>query len=163
MTRRGSPALVILLCSAAALAAALISEYGFGLQPCQLCLYQRVPYCLAAAVAIIALRTGAKWDRALLGLCALLFIGNSGLALFHAGVEQHWWAGPASCSSGGAGGAQTIEELMAQLNKPVKLPSCDQIAWSLFGISMAGYNVLVSLGLALYAGVAATRSKERTI
>jgi disulfide bond formation protein DsbB len=159
MNAKSLPALVILFCSVAALAAALIGEYGFGLAPCQLCLYQRVPFCLAIILAILAMRLQGRARAVLFGLCALLFLGNSGLALFHAGVEQHWWVGPASCSAGGAGGAQTIEQLMEQLNKPLRLPSCDQIAWSLFGISMAGYNVLLSLGLAAYAGLAA-RSKE---
>lgn len=151
-----NPALMILALSLGALSLALIAQYGFDLAPCQLCLYQRVPFCLAALLAAASLQFPVlrPYRTLVLAGCALLFLGNSGLALFHAGVEQHWWAGPASCT-GGSGGAKTISDLMAQLSKQPKIPSCDSIAWSLFGISMAGYNVLASIALALYAAGAA--------
>lgn len=156
------PALVLLLVSLAALAAVLIAEYGFGLLPCPLCLYQRIPYCVVAALALLGMvsRLGAGQAALLLGLCGLAFLVGGGLALFHVGVEQHWWAGPASCSAG-AGGARNVEDLLAQLSKPVKIPSCDQVAWSLFGVSMAGYNLLASVGLAAFALVSSAQAFGR--
>jgi disulfide bond formation protein DsbB len=157
--------LVLFLCAIGALAAALVAQYGFGLSPCQLCLYQRVPYgvVILLALLLLILRPTAKQSALLLALCALAFVTDSGLALYHVGVEQHWWAGPASCSSTGGGGAQSVEDLMAQLSKPIKLPSCDQIAWSLFGVSMAGYNLLACVGLAGFSGLMATRSLGRRV
>ncbi len=158
MTSSRDPALVILIAAVAALSAALIAQYGFGLLPCKLCLYQRVPYGVAGALALpmLVARLQGRAVAALLALCAVGFAVGGAVALYHVGVEQHWWAGPASCS-GGVGAAASIEDLMAQLAKPVKIPSCDQIAWSLFGVSMAGYNFLASVGLCGFAGAAARR------
>ena len=78
---------------------------------------------------------------------------GAGIAVFHVGVEQQWWPGTAEC--GGIDGANlSLEQLKAQiLAAPVV--RCDEVAWSLFGISMAGYNILLSLGLALVAFAAA--------
>src|SRR5437868_9278521 len=144
------PALV-LAASIAVLGAALVSQYWGGLQPCVLCLYQRYPYWLAIALSVLALAALARGQRRLAGgiiaVTALAFLAGAGVALFHVGVEQHWWAGTAECGASGplAGGsaADVRARLLAQ---PVV--RCDEVAWSLFGISMAGFNVLVSLGLA---------------
>jgi disulfide bond formation protein DsbB len=156
------PALLLLLASLGVLAAAFTAQYGFGILPCPLCLYQRIPYGTVIALALLALvlRLESRLLAALLGLCALAFLTNSGLALYHVGVEQHWWAGPDSCSAG-KGAAQSVEDLLAQLSKPVKIPACDQVSWSLFGISLAGYNLLASAGLAAFSSVAARRGWER--
>ena len=75
-------------------------------------------------------------------LCALLFAASAALAYYHVGVEQHWFAGPSACT-GSVTGASSIEALKAQLlaRQPV---NCDEPAWRLFGISLAGWNLLAS-------------------
>ncbi len=145
--------MLLALASITALAAAFISQYGFDLQPCVLCIYQRWPYAIVIALCLLVvvpgLRQRTPW---LLALCALALAVNAGIAAYHVGVEQHWWAGSEACV--GAGGTpQTLDALRAQImNTPVI--RCDEVAFSLFGVSMAGYNVLFSLALAIYAGLA---------
>jgi len=163
MIERALPAapLVLLAASAGVLGIAYVFQYGFDIQPCKLCLYQRIPWWSLAglASAMIMLRGRPGWLRAGLGLAALLMAANAALAGYHVGVEQAWWAGPTSCSAP-AGGATTFEDLKAQiLAGPVV--RCDKIPWQLFGISMAGYNVLLSLGTAGFAAAAALRPGPR--
>jgi len=156
-------ATIILVMSLGALSAALVAQFGFGLLPCPLCLYQRVPYVAAAAIALVMLlvRPGSKLGAALVGLCALAFFAGASIALFHVGVEQHWWQGLASCTSQGIAGAQSVEDLAALLSKPVKIASCDSVQWSMFGVSMAGYNLLASVALSAFtAGVALKTARQ---
>ena len=162
MTRTRDPIFVVLMFSIAILAAVFTAQYGFGLRPCQLCLYQRVPYGLTIFLALLALglRLGARLSGLVLLLCAAAFLGDAGIALYHVGVEQHWWAGPSSCS-GGLGTVRSVEDLAALLSKPIDIPSCDKVAWSLFGISMAGYNLLAGIALAAFSAVSARRLMER--
>jgi disulfide bond formation protein DsbB len=137
----------------AASVAALGSAYAFqfigGLQPCALCLYQRIPWWAALGLGALALRlhaTQRAWNIAV-WLGALVVLAGAGLAGYHAGVEYKWWAGPTTCSGVG-GTAQTLDVLRAQImNAPVV--RCDEIPWSLFGVSMAGYNFLLSLFVGL--------------
>lgn len=136
--------LLLVLTGISALAGALISQYWGGLQPCILCLYQRWPHGLAAGLGLLALLPvpsgQARW---LLILGSLTLLAGAAIALFHVGVEYHWWAGTASCGNPIAQ-PQSIEDLrQALLAAPVV--RCDVPAWSLFGISMAGYNLLLSL------------------
>jgi len=156
MTRARDPIFVVLMVSIAALATAFTAQYGFGLRPCELCLFQRVPYGVVIFLAALGLglRLDEKKSALVLGLCALTFAVGAGLALYHTGVEQHWWAGPTSCT-GGLGTVRSVEDLAALLSKPIDIPQCDKIAWSLFGISMAGYNLAASLVLAGFSGMAA--------
>jgi disulfide bond formation protein DsbB len=135
----------LLLMSAAILGSVYSFQYIGGLQPCTLCLYQRWPWWIASALAILALLLIRERNvtQFLSGLGALVILAGTGIALYHVGVEQHWWAGPTACS-GTAGSAQTLEALRAQIFA-APVVRCDEIPWSLFGISMAGYNVLVSL------------------
>ncbi|MBI3706513.1 MAG: disulfide bond formation protein B [Proteobacteria bacterium] len=150
MTIRQS-ALVILVASIAILGAAFAFQYIGGLAPCVLCLYQRVPYAAAIAIAVLA---WALADRpavagTLIALAGIGFMIGAGVGVFHVGVEQHWWEGTAACGST-LGAAGTVEELRSRLlAQPIV--RCDQVAWSLIGISMAGYNVLLSLALAAFA------------
>jgi disulfide bond formation protein DsbB len=152
-------AAVVLAASVGVLGTAYFFQYVIGVQPCILCLYQRVPYAVTIALGVIAVALAlAGKPRAipwLLGLCAVAFAIGSGIAAFHVGVEQHWWEGTSECS-GGAAAATTVEELRAQLSaKPVV--RCDEVPWALFGISMAGYNVFASLALAAFSIFAALR------
>ncbi len=143
---------LVLAASIVVLGTALLSQYVGGLRPCVLCLYQRVPYVLTIILSGLALAaflagrpqpTVARWA---LAACAAVFLAGAGIAAYHVGVEQGWWAGTASCS-GPDLNTMTIEELREHL-LAAPIVRCDEVAWSLFGISMAGYNVLTSLALA---------------
>ncbi len=141
----------------------LLGAYGFeiigGLAPCQLCYYQRVPYVMAIILCAAALLRPAM-ALVISAVLMINYMAGAGLGIYHAGVEWHWWAGPATCSAG-AGSGGSVEALMAQiLAAPVV--RCDEIPWSLFGISLAGYNVLISVGLlALSAYVFLRWKKDR--
>jgi len=162
MTRTRDPIFLILMVSIAILATVFTAQYGFGLRPCELCLFQRVPYGVVIFLALLGLglRLDAKKAALLLGLCTLAFAVGAGLGLYHTGVEQHWWAGPTACT-GGLGTVHSVEDLAALLSKPINIPQCDKVAWSLFGISMAGYNLLASLALAVFSALSARRLMEQ--
>ena len=146
--------LLLLLASIAVLGTALASQYVGGLQPCVLCVYQRFPYVAVIVIAAAALFLPTGPRAAALGLAGLALLTGTGIAVFHVGVEQHWWQGTAECGSAVA--ADSLEALRAQvLAAPVV--RCDEVPWSLFGISMAGYNALVSLGLGVASLIAAHR------
>ncbi|WAT17234.1 disulfide bond formation protein B [Aurantiacibacter sp. MUD11] len=115
------------------LAGAYISEYGFGLFPCELCWWQRYPHFAAVALALIS--TFAAPKRVWIGLAALA-IGISGaIGAFHAGVEYGWWQSPLGCTA----------------SDPLSLDfvRCDEAAWRFIGISLAGWNALLSIGGAI--------------
>jgi disulfide bond formation protein DsbB len=141
--------LALLLMSAAILGGANAFQHIGGLQPCTLCLYQRWPWWIAGGLALLALllRRERRICRALSALGAVAVLVGAGIAFYHTGVEQHWWAGPTACSATAAT-PQTLEALRAQIFA-APVVRCDEIPWSLFGISMAGYNVLISLGTGL--------------
>ena len=142
--------------------AVLASAYGFeflgGLKPCVLCLYQRVPYGLAAGIALGAFFFSPHRRAAagVLFLLAALFFGNGLLALYHVGVEQGWVA--ASC--GGIDASESLDALRQSLlnTQPAR---CDEIAWSFLGLSMAGVNAIVSTGLAICAIAGARIFRKR--
>jgi len=154
----------LFIASVTALGSALTSQYVGGLAPCVLCLYQRAVY--VAVIMISGAGLGLvfspfpriDWARGLIALCGLVLLIGAGIAAFHVGVEQHWWVGTSSCGAG-AGTAKTVEELRAQL-MAAPVTRCDQVAWSLFGISMAGYNVIASLALAAFAFAGWRRMRE---
>jgi len=162
MSRTSDPIFTVLILSVAALATAFTAQYGFGLRPCELCLFQRVPYGVVIFLAILGLglRLSPKKAALLLGLCCVAFAVNSGLALYHVGVEQHWWQGPTACT-GGLNTVHSVEDLAAMLSKPIDIPQCDKPAWLLFGVSMAGYNLLACVGLAGFSLLAARRLMGR--
>ena len=145
---RSIPLAIVLACLGA-LAFAYIGQYGFGLEPCILCIYERIPYALAAGVALLAavLPLNGSARAMLIGLCGVIFLGGAGLAFYHVGVEEHWWAAITGCGGQPATNF-TIEDLQASLQRPA-VKSCDQVDWRLFGISLAGYNMIVSVVLAI--------------
>ncbi|MDJ0893966.1 MAG: disulfide bond formation protein B [Alphaproteobacteria bacterium] len=138
--------LLLVAASAAILAAAYGFEYVGGLAPCELCLYQRIPY---AAVIGLGLVAAFLWRRpevqaVVLALCAVAFAANAALGGYHVGIEQGWLEGPTGCSGGAAAATSTLDELKAWImNAPVV--RCDEVAWSLFGISLSGYNAIASV------------------
>lgn len=148
------------LAAAGLLIAVFAMQYIGGLAPCSLCLTQRWPHSVALALGLIALMpiTAAPARRLLLALIALSFAVTAGIGAYHAGVEYGWFAGPTACS--GTISGNTVEELKRQLMaQPVV--RCDEVAWSLFGVSLAGYNFLASSALALFCATAAFRSAEK--
>jgi disulfide bond formation protein DsbB len=151
-------ALFLLGASAGSLLAAFFFQYVVGLQPCVLCIWQRWPYAvvIALSIASLAVTTDAhKLRAALLALSGVALLVGGGVAVFHVGVEQHWWTGTSGC--GVTATADSIDALRAQI-MAAPVVRCDQVAWSLFGISMAGYNILISLVLAAVAFFAARRA-----
>ena len=154
------PAVVAAILVAAGGAATILGAYFFqyvmGLPPCPLCLEQRIAYYVSIPLAVIVAIGGAgagKAPRLLLaaglGIIALAMLGNAGLGTYHAGVEWKWWPGPQECSGTGtdlgSGG-----DLLSSLNN-VTLVRCDEAAWRFLGVSLAGYNAIISLGLAAIA------------
>jgi disulfide bond formation protein DsbB len=130
------------LSSAAMLLGAFAFQIFGGMPPCHLCIWQRWPHGLAFGVGLLAFFVPNRWLH-LLG--AALVLGGSGIALYHTGVEQHWWLGPTTCTSQSISGLSS-EALMSQiLNAP--LVRCDEIPWSMFGLSMASWNGIISLGI----------------
>ena len=143
-----APALV-LAGSAAVVGTAVASQYLGGLEPCVLCYYQRYPWYAVIVLMLSALALGGRVRAALLAVAALLFVIGALMGAYHVGVEHKIFAGPAACGSVTID-AGSIDALRAQLvGKPVV--RCDRPAWSLFGVSMAGYNLLASLGMAALA------------
>ena len=134
----------VLVASVAVLGGAFISQYWGGLAPCELCLLQRWPWAAAIIISLIAIAVGSRSTLPWLALLLFaVFAVGSALAFYHVGVEKHWFAGPSACT-GAATAADTLETLKAQIlhQQPVR---CDEPAWSLWGISLAGWNLLASL------------------
>jgi len=153
------PAMVI-LASAAVLASALAFQYIGELRPCVLCIYQRYPYVAAIALGVAALALRGRRPRAVpLALTTLVFLVGAGIAAFHVGVEQHWWQGTTACG-GTIGGDGSLADLKARL-LAAPVVRCDEVPWSFLGVSMAGYNVLLSLGLAAFAAYGTARLAAR--
>ncbi|KAB7646570.1 disulfide bond formation protein B [Polymorphobacter fuscus] len=127
---------------AALLGGALAFQHVGGLAPCEMCLWQR--WALVAALALALLGWVLRHARAVLALSALAVLAGAAIAVFHVGVEQHWWPGITACAAAPVTGsaADVMGQIMAQ-----PLVRCDAIAWSLFGISMAGWNALISIAI----------------
>ncbi|HYN38149.1 MAG TPA: disulfide bond formation protein B [Rhodospirillales bacterium] len=138
---------LIMVASVGALAAAFAGQYVFGLEPCVLCLWQRVPFAAAAVIAAVGLAGWGGRRRALpIALAAVVFAAGAATAFFHVGVQQHWWSSIPGCGGVPVSGL-TIEDLSATaLAHPPK--ACDVVDWRLFGLSLAGWNTLASAGLA---------------
>jgi disulfide bond formation protein DsbB len=147
---------LLLLGSIAPLAVAFASQYLAGLQPCELCIWQRWGYAGAIAIGLVSLVLPRAGRRLGAILTALALLAVAGLALFHVGVEQHWWQGLASCS-GNLNFNQSLADLEKQVMETPVIP-CDRPAWTMFGISMAGYDFAYALALGLFGLAAAIRS-----
>jgi disulfide bond formation protein DsbB len=129
--------------SAALLAGALAFQHLGGLAPCPLCLWQRWPHAAAVALGALGAALPAAWV-AWLGAAAAAATG--GIGLYHTGVERGWWEGPATCAGADIGGLSP-EELLARIME-APLVRCDEVAWSLAGLSMASWNAVLSFALA---------------
>jgi disulfide bond formation protein DsbB len=162
---RGEPtvaaAVAIFIICAATLLGAWFFQYGLHLQPCPLCLEQRLPYHVvipfSALMAIAAVvRAPPKLLTIGFSVIAIAMLASAVLAGYHAGIEWHLWAGPADCT--GPLTDLSKGSMLSQL-QTVNVVRCDEAAWRLFGISLAGYNVLISLLVAAIAWHAARARK----
>ena len=127
--------------SAALLAGAHIFQ-ALGYAPCELCLWQRGPHWAAVAIGVAALLAGWGW-LPWAGAAAAAATGV--LGVYHTGVERAWWQGPDACTSGGSLGG-SAEDLLNEI-MAAPLIRCDEVAWSLFGVSMASWNAILSFVL----------------
>ncbi|WP_417452758.1 disulfide bond formation protein B [Kiloniella sp.] len=147
--KSGWMALIAILSSATVLAVALAFQYIGGLYPCVLCVYQRWAYVVATGFAFLAwmLRKNLTLTKITLGASSLSFFAGATIAGFHVGVEKRWWEGTSECQGGALDLSASVADLTSQLmNQPIV--RCDVVPWDLFGISMAGYNIIISLALA---------------
>lgn len=136
---------------------ALISQHGFGLFPCEMCMWQRWPHMAAILLAVLALMFRAKaWSPVLVIGAAIAVLASGLIGGFHAGVEYGWWEGLTACATNLPAGGDMLDSIM---NAP--LVRCDVAPWTLFGISLAGFNFLLSVaGAILILAMVATGRKD---
>ena len=136
-----------LIVPALLLGGAVFSQYVLGLHPCEMCYWQRWPHWAALAFALLGLMARKEgWADYLIYIAAIAIAISGLIGGFHAGVEYGWWEGVTSCATNiEAGSSQDM--LDAIMNAP--LIRCDKAPWTMFGISLAGYNFLLSIGTAL--------------
>jgi disulfide bond formation protein DsbB len=160
--RRDRPELVAIwlgAVSAALLVGALAFQYLGPYPPCEMCMWQRWPHLAAAVLGLLggwAVSRSARRHPAAAPLAfvtALLVAVSGVIGAYHAGVEWHWWAGPSQCT-----GSALKYTGRLDLNAPVVM--CDHAAWRLFGLSLAGYNAIISLGAAAMAFILLSRSRR---
>lgn len=155
--------LALLICAASvgALAFAYTAQYGFNLQPCILCLYQRKPYFAVIALSLLAAFFADRKPRtafALLLLSGAAFVVGMGIAGFHTGVENGWWKGLDACGDAALPENATLEQMQEYImNRPIV--RCDVAGWKFLGISMTGYNFMLSTALAAFTFFFALRKR----
>ena len=141
--------LSIFIASAGALLIAYFVQYILKVEPCILCLYQRIPFFATGMLGLVALTVSYRRVR-VVEAAGIIFGFGAAIAFYHVGVEQHWWSSVAECGALVEGrGAKTVEELQQLLLAGDPIKSCDNINWTLFSFSMATYNVIISLALAI--------------
>lgn len=163
----GAVAAAVAIVGALSILGAYYFQYVVGLAPCPLCLEQRAAYYISIPLAaLLWLGAGYGASRKVMiagfAVIAAAMLWNAGLGVYHSGIEWKWWPGPSECSGslgdiGGRGG------LMGQL-RDVSVVRCDEAAWRFLGLSLAGYNVLLSLGLsalAAWGALGAWRARAR--
>ena len=158
-------ALAITAIAAATLAGAWFMQLALGIQPCELCLAQRYTYYLVVPLgALIAIAAAKDAPRgavvAGLAVIALATLGNAGLAAYHSGVEWGFWQGPTACT-GPVGNLGSAGNLLERLDT-VKVVRCDEVQWKFLGLSLAGYDVLISLLMAAIAAWGVVRTVNRS-
>lgn len=126
---------------------------ALGYAPCALCLWQRWPHAAAIAIAVLALALGI---RALAWLGAVAALTTAGIGIYHTGVERGWWQGPTSCTGGGSDLGSLDGAALLSLDAP-SIVLCDEVAWQFLTLSMASWNALFSIALAVIWIMAARR------
>ncbi len=149
---------IAMAASAIALIIALIAQYGYELEPCELCSFQRISYGAVILFGGCAAIIGG-WNKSDLSyLFCIIFLYGAVLGFYHTGVEQHWWQAATSC-----GGQQLMPSTLAELKLGLSktLPkACDEIDWTLFGLSMSVYNTVVSLMLSILGFLSARMNQS---
>jgi disulfide bond formation protein DsbB len=144
MDSLGKARALAVLVPAALLGGAYVAQYGFGLSPCEMCWWQRYPHFAAIGIALLAffLQPARVW----VALAGLAILTSGLIGGFHAGVEYGWWEGITSCTAAPVSGIDSMD-----FTTP--LIRCDVAPWTLFGISLAGFNFFISgtLGAAIVA------------
>jgi disulfide bond formation protein DsbB len=144
---------LVLLIAAATIAGAWIFQ-AFGIAPCELCLSERIPYYVGIPVAAATLIAALRKSKALMLtgfiLLFLIFAFSAGFGIYHAGVEWHFWEGPTACTGSTMTKATSMQDFMNQL-RTVKVVRCDAVAIRIMGLSLAGWNALISAVLAVIA------------
>lgn len=148
--------MVLAAAGSLALLAGAYTFQALGYAPCKMCLWQRWPHFAAVGLGLVAM----VWpSRIVAALGAIALVATAGVGVFHAGVERGWWQGPVSCSGGsdlsGLSGADLLSTDVAD-----HVVMCDQVAWSLAGLSMASWNALFSFLLALLWASALIRGRR---
>jgi disulfide bond formation protein DsbB len=156
-------ALVVFAGSTATILGAWYFQYVLKLPPCPLCLEERLPYHIVIPLSLLlVIASIVRAPRALIIVGFLAIIGamlaSAALGSYHAGVEWRWWPGPAECS--GPMSDFTTKPLLDQL-RSIHIVRCDEAAWRFLGLSLAGYNVLISLALAGIAALGLAAHKDR--
>jgi disulfide bond formation protein DsbB len=153
-------AIAILLIAAATLAGAFVFQ-ALGYVPCELCLKERFPYYAGIVVALLTIVLATRGPRRLLPAALaglfLIFAASAGFGAYHAGIEWGFWPGPSSCT-GAIAKAGSMREFLHQLNT-VKVVRCDAVAIRIFGLSLAGWNAVISAVLAGIAVIGFARAK----
>ena len=147
-------AVAVALGAALTVGGALVFEHGLGYVPCKLCLTERVPYYLAAPLAMVAALLPPRPARFLLGLVAVVLIYGAGLGVYHAGAEWGFWPGPNDCGGGSGPGPADVADFLKNL-ETVRPVDCTTAAWRFLGLSLAGWNAVIAAGLGLLAAAAA--------
>ncbi|AOH83023.1 disulfide bond formation protein [Sphingomonas panacis] len=139
---------IALIVPAALIAGAYGFQYIGHLYPCEMCWWQRYPQFAAIVFALAAFVVPARASRLLIVCAALAIFLSGAIGVFHAGVEYHWWQGFTECTSTMAGHGGSVDDMLARIMK-APVVRCDVPQWTLFGISLAGFNALVSIPAAL--------------
>ncbi len=154
MSAQARAAWLLTLGAFAALGGAWFFQFVVNLPPCPLCYQQRIPYWIAMALGIAALVVPGRLGAVLVGAGVISVMVSGGIGVYHAGIEYGFWPGPQTCSGMDLNAApDSIAAMQAMLNSDQAVVTCDKPAWTLFGISLAGFNVLYA---AVLASAAAT-------
>jgi disulfide bond formation protein DsbB len=153
-------AIAILLVAAATISGAFVFQ-ALGYTPCELCLEERIPYYAGIAVAVpaivLAIRGPCRLLPAAFALLFLIFAASAAFGVYHAGVEWSFWPGPSSCT-GAIPKAASMQDFLHQLNT-IKVVRCDAVAIRILGLSLAGWNAVISVLLAGIAVIGITRTR----
>ncbi|HFB54597.1 MAG TPA: disulfide bond formation protein B [Hellea balneolensis] len=154
------------LLSASLWIGALGFEHIGGYAPCQMCYWQRHAHKAVLVISAVAILfqlmapNNPKRERLFVLLIGCAFLVSFGLAFWHTGVEYKWWEGPKTCSVGANMDAFNANDILGALKGKVKMPACSDAPWHLFGISMAGYNALISAGAAIMSFIVASKGSK---
>jgi disulfide bond formation protein DsbB len=162
--RASGTGFLIAAIAALTLAGAWYFELVLGLEPCPLCLDQRVPYYAAVPLGLVAgaVALSAAWltlARILLFVAALGLLIGAGYGVYHSGIEWGFWEGPAACAVGTQ--QAPTGDILSSLKSTVRVVPCNEAAWRFLGLSLAGYNVLIAGALAALAFWAAFMPSRR--